>query len=117
MTVVGSLAAQAASEWRAGRLLKAPALLRRPARYLNDGVPDQERVLARRGIALVGSVKSAALVEVTSRGTWLDEACVCDNGLITSRSPEDLEEFCETAIKEFAKGVSAVQPDAAESAV
>ena len=54
---------------------------------------------------------------VNAGGTWLDEACVCDNGLITSRSPEDLEEFCETAIKEFAKGVSAVQPDAAESAV
>ena len=47
-------------------MVKAPALLRRPARYLNHGVPDQERLLARRGISLVGSVKSAALVEVTS---------------------------------------------------
>ncbi len=74
LTVSGSLAAAALNDWRAGRTVKVPALLRRPARYLNAGVPDQERLLARRGIALVGSVKSAALVEVTSRGTWLDEA-------------------------------------------
>ena len=50
-----------------------PAVLRRPARYLNDGVPDQERLLARRGIALVGTVKSAALVQVVGRGSWIDE--------------------------------------------
>ena len=43
-------------------------------------------------------------------GTWLDEACVCDEGLVTSRSPSDLAVFCEIAIKEFAKGVPAVQP-------
>ena len=73
LTVAGSLATGAAGGWRAGRLVKAPALLRRPARYLNHGVPDQERLLARRGISLVGSVKSAALVEVMSNGTWLDE--------------------------------------------
>ncbi|MDO8681648.1 MAG: DNA internalization-related competence protein ComEC/Rec2 [Acidobacteriota bacterium] len=71
--VSGSFAAAAATEWRAGRLVKASALLRRPARYLNDGVPDQERLLARRGIALVGSIKSAALVEVIEKGTWFDE--------------------------------------------
>ncbi len=74
LTVSGSLAAAAINDWRAGRTVKVPALLRRPARYLNAGVPDQERLLARRSVALVGSVKSAALVEVTSRGTWFDEA-------------------------------------------
>jgi competence protein ComEC len=73
LNVTGSLAADAATEWRAGRVVKAPALLRRPARYLNLGVPDQERLLARRGISLVGSVKSAALVEVVSKGSWFDE--------------------------------------------
>ena len=73
LTVTGVLAAEAMGAWRAGRRIKASALLRRPARYLNAGVPDQERLLARRGISLVGSVKSAALVEVTARGHWFDE--------------------------------------------
>ncbi len=73
ITVAGVLAAGAVGEWRAGRTLRLPAVLRRPARYLNEGVPDQERLLARRGIALVGSVKSAALVRVVRRGPWYDE--------------------------------------------
>ncbi len=74
LTVTGALAGQSVSDWRAGRRIKVPALLRRPARYLNTGVPDQERLLARRGLSLVGSIKSAALVEVVSRGHWFDEA-------------------------------------------
>ncbi|MDP2319721.1 MAG: DNA internalization-related competence protein ComEC/Rec2 [Acidobacteriota bacterium] len=74
LMVTGALAAEAMDEWRAGRRIKAPALLRRPARYLNAGVPDQERLLARRGLSLVGSVKSAALVEVAGRGHWFDES-------------------------------------------
>ena len=73
ITVAGALAAEAASEWRAGRLVRMPAVLRRPARYLNEGVPDQELLLARRGIALVGSAKSAALVQVVEHGRWFDE--------------------------------------------
>ena len=71
--VGGVLAPDRAIEWRAGRRVRLPAALRRPARYLNDGVPDQELLLARRGIALVGAVKSAALVQVTDRGPWYDE--------------------------------------------
>lgn len=73
ITVAGGLAAEAAAEWRAGRRLRMPAVLRRPARYLNEGVADQELLLARRGIALVGSAKSAALVQVVERGRWFDE--------------------------------------------
>jgi competence protein ComEC len=48
--------------------------LRRPARYLNPGVPDEERSLARRGTTLVGSVKSGVLIEMVDRGRWWDEA-------------------------------------------
>ncbi len=73
LTVSGTLAAGQMGEWRAGRVVRAPALLRRPARYLNAGVADQERAMARRGIALVGTVKSGALVEVVARGSWVDE--------------------------------------------
>jgi len=74
LTIVGALAAQSVTEWRAGRVVRAPAALRRPTRYLDHGVPDQERLLARRGTALVGTVKSAALVQVNGQGSWLDEA-------------------------------------------
>ncbi|HET9703735.1 MAG TPA: DNA internalization-related competence protein ComEC/Rec2 [Vicinamibacterales bacterium] len=73
LTVGGAMAALAASEWRAGRVILAPAMLRRPARYLNYGVADQEQLLARRGIALVGTVKSAALVSLVGHGSWIDE--------------------------------------------
>ena len=59
--------------WWKGRTVRVPALLRRPARYLNPGVPDHEVALLRRGIALVGTVKSPLLVEVLHRGTWLSE--------------------------------------------
>ena len=68
LTVLGALAADGLDEWRAGRTIRAMAVLRRPAKYLNGGVPDQERSMGRRGIALVGSVKSAALVPVGPRG-------------------------------------------------
>lgn len=60
--------------WRAGRTICAPAWLRPPSVYLDPGVPDHRLQLARRGVARVGTVKSAALVEVAAPGTWLDEA-------------------------------------------
>jgi competence protein ComEC len=70
---VGGDAIHDAAGWWKGRTVRVPALLRRPARYLNPGVPDHEAALLRRGIALVGSVKSPLLIEVLHRGTWLDE--------------------------------------------
>jgi len=73
LSVGGALHGDRIVEWTAGRTVRAPALLRRPARYLNHGAPDQERALARRGVTLVGSIKSAALVEVQSPGSWGDE--------------------------------------------
>lgn len=35
---------------------------------------------------------------------WSDEEVVVDNGLVTSRSPEDLPAFCSKMIEEFAEG-------------
>ena len=73
LTVAGELAAREADRWRAGRTIRVPAQLRRPSRYLDPGVPDEERAIARRGTRLVGVVKSAAIVEVVSNGNPLQE--------------------------------------------
>ncbi len=73
LSVTGQLAARARRQWRAGRSVTMPANVRRPARYLNDGVPDQQLSAARRGLILVGSVKSGALVKVIARGNWTEE--------------------------------------------
>jgi len=43
--------------------------------------------------------------------TWVDEECVCDRGLVTSRNPDDLPAFCDKAIEEFAEGTHAGQTD------
>lgn len=73
LTVVGSLAAAEVHQWRAGRVVRATATLRRPATYLDDGVSDLERMMARRGISLVGTIKSAAMVHVVEQGSAIDE--------------------------------------------
>src|SRR5205085_8114163 len=49
-------------------------LLREPLDYRDPGVPSDRARLARQGIVLLGSVKSAALTTVTARGGWLAES-------------------------------------------
>ena len=73
LTVGGALAEPQMGEWRAGRVIHTAATLRRPAHYLNPGVPDDRLALARRGLTLVGSVKSGRLVDVTAHGSWRQE--------------------------------------------
>jgi protease I len=38
-------------------------------------------------------------------GDWVDEEVHVDEGLVTSRKPDDLPAFCEKAIEEFAEGI------------
>ena len=71
--VAGELASDRILQWRAGRRVAFPATLRAPTKYLNRGVPDAEKHLAWRGVALVGSVKSDRLVEITESGTTMSE--------------------------------------------
>lgn len=73
LSVAGAPDPAAVRAWTRGRTIRAPALLRRPGRYLNDGVADGELAAMRRGRALVGTVKSGALVEVVAPGSPLDE--------------------------------------------
>jgi competence protein ComEC len=71
----GDIGADArADQWRAGRTIEAPMTFRRPARFLNDGVPDFERDLALDGVTLLASVKSGLLVDVIEQGSPLSEA-------------------------------------------
>ena len=74
LSIAGTLLDERLQEWRAGRTIRMPALLREPSTYLNPGTPDERPALARRGIVLVGTVKSAALVEVVRRGGAWSEA-------------------------------------------
>ena len=73
LSVSGSEARARADQWRAGRRIETWATFRRPARYLNEGVPDFERGLALYGTTLFGSVKSALLVDVVGRGNGIEE--------------------------------------------
>ena len=52
-------------------------------------------------------------------GEWVDEEVVVDEGLVTSRKPDDLPAFVDKAIEEFCEGkheeMAASAPGAAES--
>jgi competence protein ComEC len=74
LTVLGTLAGGQMGEWRAGRRVRVAATLRRPISYHDPDVADREEGLARQGVALVGTVKSGALVEVLARGSPMSEA-------------------------------------------
>lgn len=73
LTVAGTLALDQMASWRAGRRVRATTELRVPGRFLDPGVPDQARALARRGTVLVGVVKSGALVDPVEPGTRVSE--------------------------------------------
>lgn len=72
-SVSGGVPRERVLEWRAGRRIEAPMVFRRPARFLDEGVPDFEEELAQDGFALLGSIKSALLVEVIAHAGPIDE--------------------------------------------
>jgi len=43
---------------------------------------------------------------------WVDEEVHVDQGLVTSRKPDDLEAFCDKAIEEISEGIHSAQREA-----
>ncbi|MEQ8848166.1 type 1 glutamine amidotransferase domain-containing protein [Botrimarina sp.] len=46
---------------------------------------------------------------INAGANWVDEECVCDEGLVTSRRPSDLPAFCDKLVEEIAEGKHAAQ--------
>ena len=82
--VAGRFAQDAVDAWTAGRAIRAPATLRRPQALVNFGGPSPRWQVLRRPFGLVGSIKSAALVEVEP-GRLLDEAGAVARQLVRER--------------------------------
>lgn len=74
LSVSGDVPEDALESWHRGATLELPIVYRRPARFLNDGVPNDEVARALGGVALLGTVKSRWLVEVVGQGSRLDRA-------------------------------------------
>ena len=68
VSVGGAVPDARLDSWLRGRTIEAPLTYRRPARYLDEGVPDSERDLALAGTTLFGTAKSGLLVSVIARG-------------------------------------------------
>jgi protease I len=76
-------------------------------------------LLVEAGVAKGRTVTSWPSVRTDLRNAganWVDEEVVVDNGLVTSRKPDDIPAFNRKVIEEFAEGIHSTQPAAAGAA-
>ncbi|HEX8463148.1 MAG TPA: type 1 glutamine amidotransferase domain-containing protein [Abditibacterium sp.] len=82
------------------RGLPVGAICHGPWTLINAGVADGRRMTS------YGSIRR----DLENAGVdWSDEEVVCEQGLVTSRTPADLPAFCDKLIEEIAEGVHAGQ--------
>ncbi|MBR9833547.1 type 1 glutamine amidotransferase [bacterium] len=67
-------------------------------------------VLKGRKITSFSSIKTDL---INAGAHWVDEEVVVDNGLTTSRSPNDLPAFCKKVVEEIAEGKHAKMSESA----
>lgn len=55
------------------------------------------------------SIRQISIDLINAGAQWVDEEVVVDQGLVTSRSPDDLPAFCDKMVEEFSEGVHSGQ--------
>ena len=98
---------------------------KRVAIVATDMVEQVELLEPRKALDEAGVVRGRKLTSWPSiqtdirnaGGNWVDEEVVVDQGLVTSRKPDDIPAFNDKLIEEFAEGRHAEQAEKTQHAV
>lgn len=99
------------------KLRMVPEAVRFVSRFFADGKPvaaicHGPQMLIEAGVVRGRKLTSYPSLQTDLRNagaTWVDEPVVTDQGLVTSRKPDDIPQFNEKMIEEFAEGFHAGQ--------